>query len=62
MADKTDVKDVPVIVIGGGACGLTLSILLSNYGVPHVLFERHESTSYLPKVGEITVLRCFLAS
>ncbi|RSL96378.1 hypothetical protein CEP52_011490 [Fusarium oligoseptatum] len=53
MADKTGIKDVPVIIIGGGACGLTLSIFLSNYGVPHVLFERHETTSYLPKAHYI---------
>lgn len=31
------------------ACGLSLSIFLSNQGVQHVLFERHPSTSILPK-------------
>jgi 2,4-dichlorophenol 6-monooxygenase len=31
------------------ACGLNLSIFLSNLGVNHVLFERHPGTSVLPK-------------
>jgi 2,4-dichlorophenol 6-monooxygenase len=30
-------------------CGLVLSSLLSEFGVNHVLFERHASTSNLPK-------------
>ncbi|KIW56396.1 hypothetical protein PV05_05061 [Exophiala xenobiotica] len=45
----TDHIDVPVVIVGGGSCGLSLSIFLSNQGVQHVLFERHPSTSILPK-------------
>jgi 2,4-dichlorophenol 6-monooxygenase len=41
--------EVPVLVIGGGGCGLSASIFLSNLGVEHLLVERHESTSILPK-------------
>lgn len=41
--------DVPVVVIGGGGCGLCASIMLSNAGVEHTLFEKHSGTSYLPK-------------
>ncbi|WP_099024914.1 FAD-dependent monooxygenase [Mycolicibacterium palauense] len=41
--------DVPVLIVGGGACGLTSSILLSDLGVRHVLIERHPGTSILPK-------------
>jgi 2,4-dichlorophenol 6-monooxygenase len=41
--------DIPVVVIGGGGCGLTSSILLSDLNVEHVLFEKHPSTSILPK-------------
>ena len=41
--------EVPVLIIGGGGCGLVSSILLSNLGVEHLLVERHESTSRLPK-------------
>jgi 2,4-dichlorophenol 6-monooxygenase len=41
--------EVPVLIIGGGGCGLTSSIFLSDLGVNHVLVERHEGTSQLPK-------------
>lgn len=48
-ATMSDIIDVPVTIVGGGGCGLTLSSFLSDYGVDHVLFERHHSTSILPK-------------
>ncbi|KAJ5921590.1 FAD binding domain-containing protein [Penicillium verhagenii] len=41
--------EIPVIIVGGGGCGLTLSAFLSNYGVEHVLLEKHTGTSILPK-------------
>src|ERR1700694_190406 len=41
--------DTPVLIIGGGGCGLSSSIFLSNHGVEHLLVERHEGTSILPK-------------
>lgn len=41
--------EVPVLIVGGGACGLALSCFLSNYGVKHVLLERRLETSKLPK-------------
>lgn len=41
--------DIPVLIVGGGGCGLSSSIFLSNFGVPHLLVERHASTSILPK-------------
>ncbi|MGW0497293.1 FAD-dependent monooxygenase [Streptomyces sp. NPDC003007] len=44
----TDIQ-VPVLVVGGGGCGLSSSIFLSNLGVEHLLIERHDSTSILPK-------------
>ncbi|MDX2937668.1 FAD-dependent monooxygenase [Streptomyces ipomoeae] len=40
---------VPVLIIGGGATGLATSIFLSSYGIDHLVVERHESTSLLPK-------------
>jgi 2,4-dichlorophenol 6-monooxygenase len=41
--------DIPVLIVGGGGCGLSSSIFLSNFGVRHLLIERHASTSVLPK-------------
>jgi len=41
--------DVPVLIVGGGGCGLSASLFLSNLGVEHVLVERHATTSHLPK-------------
>lgn len=43
------VIDVPVLVVGAGGCGLSCSIFLSDAGVDHLVIERHESTSNLPK-------------
>jgi 2,4-dichlorophenol 6-monooxygenase len=44
-----DDVNIPVLIVGGGGCGLSSSIFLSNFGVPHLLVERHQSTSVLPK-------------
>jgi 2,4-dichlorophenol 6-monooxygenase len=41
--------EVPVLIVGGGGCGLSSSIFLSDLGVDHLLIERHEGTSNLPK-------------
>jgi len=38
-----DDVDVPVLVVGGGGCGLAASIFLSDVGVRHLLVERRES-------------------
>ncbi|KAH8697940.1 FAD-binding monooxygenase [Talaromyces proteolyticus] len=43
--------EVPVLVIGGGGSGLTLSILLSDYGITSLLVERRSGTSHMPKAG-----------
>jgi 2,4-dichlorophenol 6-monooxygenase len=41
--------DVPVLIVGGGGCGLTASLLLADLGVESLLVERHPSTSVLAK-------------
>ena len=43
----------PVVIVGGGPVGLTLSILLSQYGVDHVLVETDPGTSRHPKARGI---------
>ena len=42
-------RSVPVVTIGGGGCRLSISAFLSDYGVEHILLERKNETSTLPK-------------
>ncbi|GLY50837.1 FAD-dependent monooxygenase [Lentzea sp. NBRC 102530] len=44
-----DVYETPVLVVGAGGAGLAASIFLSDLGIDHLLVERHESTSPMPK-------------
>ncbi|MCX2929928.1 FAD-dependent monooxygenase [Mycobacterium sp. CVI_P3] len=44
----SDIK-VPVLIVGGGSSGMMTSIMLSCYGIDHLMIERHEGTSILPK-------------
>jgi 2,4-dichlorophenol 6-monooxygenase len=41
--------EVPVLIVGGGGCGLSASIFLSELGVESLLVERHADTAHLPK-------------
>ncbi|MFJ5265762.1 FAD-dependent monooxygenase [Streptomyces sp. NPDC088387] len=41
--------EVPVLIVGGGGCGLSASVFLSDHGVGHLLVERHPDTSRVPK-------------
>lgn len=41
--------EVPVLIVGGGGCGLSASVFLSDHGVGHLLVERHADTSKIPK-------------
>lgn len=56
----------PVLIVGGGPVGLTLSILLSEQGADHLLVEAHQATSRHPKARGIsarsmeTLRRCGL--
>ncbi|TDC72095.1 aromatic ring hydroxylase [Actinomadura sp. GC306] len=52
MAEKgtgTDAVEVPVLIVGGGGCGLAASVFCSDHGVGHLLVERHAGTSAIPK-------------
>src|SRR5579863_6962753 len=49
--ERTDMGavEVPVLIVGGGGCGLSASVFLSGHGVGHLLVERHAGTSTIPK-------------
>jgi 2,4-dichlorophenol 6-monooxygenase len=43
------VKEVPVLIVGGGAAGLTASMLFARQGIDHLLVSARPRTSDLPK-------------
>lgn len=47
--------ETDVVIIGGGASGLTASLLLSQLGIDTQLFSRHPRTSTLPKAHLISI-------
>ncbi len=51
ILEETNLKElsVPVLIVGGGGCGLTTSVFLSNLGVESLLIERHPQQSPMPK-------------
>jgi len=48
---RDDIREVevPVLIVGGGGSGLCASSFLSDLGIEHLLVERHNITSHLPK-------------
>src|SRR5438270_12965562 len=40
---------VPVLIVGAGPAGLATSLLLSRYGVAHMLVERYPGTAHTPR-------------
>jgi 2,4-dichlorophenol 6-monooxygenase len=40
---------VPVLIIGGGIAGLSMSMMLGEMGIDSLLVERHPGTSLIPK-------------
>lgn len=47
------ISEVQVLIVGGGAVGLTASSYLASLGISSLLVERHPSTSHLPKAHYI---------
>ena len=45
--------EVPVLIVGGGPAGLTMSLLLSRHGVASLLVEKHAGPSPLPRARGI---------
>ncbi|GAB3258996.1 FAD-dependent monooxygenase [Kineosporia babensis] len=40
---------IPVLIVGGGGCGLSAANFLADHGVDYLLVERHAGTSTIPK-------------
>jgi len=41
--------DVPVLIVGGGGCGLSLSVFLTDLGIPSLTIERNAETTDHPR-------------
>jgi 2,4-dichlorophenol 6-monooxygenase len=46
--------EVPVLIVGGGGCGLTSSLFLSRLGIRNLLIERHPTPGRLPKARYVS--------
>ena len=44
-------QEVPVLIVGGSLVGLTTSLLLSTYGVPNLVVEKHRGTAIHPRAA-----------
>ncbi|UUZ81115.1 FAD-dependent monooxygenase [Paenibacillus sp. P26] len=47
-------ESVPILIAGGSLIGLTMSLLLSRYGIRSMVVERHPGTSIHPRVASLT--------
>jgi 2,4-dichlorophenol 6-monooxygenase len=46
--------EIPVLIVGGGGCGLASSMFLSRQGVRNLLIERHPAPGRLPKARYVS--------
>ncbi len=44
-------RHIPVLVVGGSLVGLSTSVLLAGYGVPHLVVESHPGTAIHPRAA-----------
>lgn len=47
-------QSTPVLIVGCGPVGLTMSLLMSRQGIRHILIEKRERVSTLPRARGIT--------
>ncbi len=48
-SDPEGPADIPVLIVGGGPIGLSMSLLLSHHGIRSLLVEQHSGTTTYPK-------------
>jgi putative polyketide hydroxylase len=48
-ANSSMPSEVPVLIVGGGPVGLSMSMLLARHGIRSLLVEQHPGTSIYPK-------------
>jgi putative polyketide hydroxylase len=46
-------EHIPVLIVGAGGAGLSLSLLLRQQGIPSVLVERRSDTSWYPRARNL---------
>ena len=46
---------LPVLVVGAGPVGLSLSLMLSRHGVQHAVIDKHPGTSRHPKARGLSI-------
>lgn len=42
MTNTESITNIPVVIVGGGQAGLSVSYFLSKKGIDHIIFERHK--------------------
>ena len=42
-------NDSPIIIVGAGPVGLTTSLLLSQWNIPHLVIEQRKDTVRMPQ-------------
>lgn len=48
-------KNKMVLICGAGPCGLTVSYVLSQFGIPNIIVEKHATTTTHPKARGVNV-------
>lgn len=55
MTGYANSSSTPILIVGGGAVGLTCSLLLSQYGISHCLVERKQEIMNHPRATYLSV-------
>ncbi len=55
MSGNMKSEHVPVLIVGGGPVGLTMSLLLAQQGIPALLVEKHAATAIGPRARGLNV-------